>query len=87
MAGPLLLGIKAQSFWFLMAAPMLALLGLAAGQVERSDEPVPMALGWGLLATTATGILAIPASGFWLVPAPSWVLLRRGARRRTEPSR
>ncbi|MES2017778.1 MAG: DUF6463 family protein [Pseudomonadota bacterium] len=65
--------------WFVLFGAILCLLGMAVDTLEqRSADPMPKSLGWGVLALTAVGVCLMPASGFWLVfPAAIAMLVRK----------
>ncbi len=54
--------------WFLLLGPVLALLGMAIGVIERSGQTAQARpIGVGLLLLTVLGVTLMPASGFWLM--------------------
>lgn len=63
--------------WFLLFTPPLLLLGFLLDHLEANRQPIPSAIGYGLLAMTAIGVLLMPDSGFWLVIAPAVAIVRR----------
>ncbi len=64
--------------WFLLFGVPLWMVGVAVGAFERSDQPIPATLGWGLLGLTVAGVVLMPASGFWLVlPAIAGILIKQ----------
>lgn len=67
------------AFWFLMSAPLMCTLGHLARWTQRRTGTLPPALGWGMLAFSATGATLMPKSGFWL-GIPTAVLAVRVAR-------
>ncbi len=57
--------------WFIITGVLLVCLGLTIKQLELSNHPPPMSLGWVLLFTSIVGIVLIPISGFWILLIPS----------------
>lgn len=69
-------------FWFLLASPLLLLLGqLCLFLAERGIAP-PRWLGFEVLLLTVCGALLMPVSGFWLLLPPAALLLGASAARR-----
>ena len=63
-------------FWYLVTGFMIIFAARALAWIER-ERPLPVGLGWGLLAIGVLGGLAIPVSGFWLVVPQGLLVLRR----------
>ena len=70
---------RAAAFWFMFAAPMLALMGELVERADRTgDGDALVAAGWSVLGLGGVGLAVIPRSGFPLtLPMAGW-LLRRG---------
>lgn len=65
------------AFWFMLYAPILALLGLVTRRaIDLGDVPLLRLVGWTLLATGGAGALAMPVSGFWLIIVLGALVLR-----------
>lgn len=69
--------ISSAAVWFFLFGPALFLCGIAVSALERSSQPLPKLLGWGLLLLAVLGIALMPASGFWLVLPPAVAILLR----------
>lgn len=55
-------------WWFLLLGCFWILLGYLMQQwVQRLNQPLPGALGWGFLTTGAATAMVLPASGAWLL--------------------
>ena len=71
-------------FWFLLASPLLWMVGRLALWLADEGQRPPAWLGRDLLALAVLGIVLMPASGFWLILAPAALLIlaaRESARR------
>lgn len=70
---------RATAFWFLTAAPLIALNGYLMGRAERSEDRRALrTAGGALIGIGLTGTAVMPRSGFVsVVPVGAW-LLRRG---------
>jgi hypothetical protein len=62
-------------FWFLLASPLLWLLGELVAWLDARRIAPPVWLGLQVLALAIAGVLLMPASGFWLVLVPALLLL------------
>ena len=55
-------------FWFLFGGLLMLALGHLLTWIERRlGRPVPVFIGWELLALSLAGLVIMPVSGFWLV--------------------
>ena len=63
-------------FWFLFSGFMMMILGkLMQDFIKESQKPLPVSLGYYLLAITVIGCLMMPVSGFWLVLPQAIVII------------
>jgi hypothetical protein len=62
-------------FWFLIASPLLWMLGRFARWLAAEGRRPPAWLGRNLLAVALVGAALMPASGFWLIVPPAALLL------------
>jgi hypothetical protein len=71
-------GGRATAFWFLTAAPLIALNGYLVARAERSgDRQALRAAGGALVGIGLVGSAIMPRSGFLSVPPVGvWLLLR-----------
>lgn len=67
--------------WFVLFGVVLFLAGQAIDALEAASQPVPKAVGAGLLVLCVLGIVLMPASGFWLALPPAFAVLLAGLRR------
>lgn len=75
---------RAAAFWFLTAAPLIALNGYLIGRAERTgDRQALRVAGRALVGIGLAGGAAMPRSGFLSVPPVGVWLMRRG---RAHPS-
>jgi hypothetical protein len=75
-------GERGLVFWFLLASPLLLLLGqLCVFLAERGIAP-PRWLGFEVLLLTVACALLMPVSGFWLLLPPAALLLAASPARR-----
>jgi hypothetical protein len=72
-------GTRAAAFWFLTAAPLIALNGYLMTRAERSgDRQALRAAGGALVGIGLVGSAVMPRSGFLSVPPVGvWLLLRK----------
>ncbi len=91
MGGPTLMGMLQRGLfnsagepmtelvtWFLMFGALMAMLGIAANELERNATfTSARSLGIGALLVAVTGAVLMPISGFWLAFPPAIALLRR----------
>jgi hypothetical protein len=74
---------RAAAFWFMMAGPLVGILGYCAEAASRAgDTSTLKATGRAAVALGAVGALVIPRSGFHLVPPVGYRLIRQGSRSR-----
>ena len=67
--------------WFVLFGVALFICGLAVSALEQStSNPLPLSLGWSLLALSVLGVVLMPASGFWLAFPPALAILLRRSR-------
>ena len=64
------------AFWFLVAGPVLVMLGALATWAERRAGTLPRWLGWSLLVLTIIGTATFPNSAFWALFVPAFILIR-----------
>ncbi|MBB4037220.1 hypothetical protein GGR21_003137 [Dysgonomonas hofstadii] len=58
---------KGFAFWFLICGLLIMMLGfLAHAFIKQTGKPLPVLLGYILLAVTILGCIVEPVSGFWL---------------------
>ena len=62
-------------FWFLLASPLLWIVGRFALWLAAEGRRAPAWLGRDLLIVALVGIVLMPVSGFWLILVPSVLLL------------
>ena len=62
-------------FWFLIASPLLCMVGRFALWLADEGRRPPTWLGRDLLVVAVVGVLLMPVSGFWLILVPGALLL------------
>lgn len=72
------------AFWFMIAGPVLVMLGALAAWAERRVGTLPAWLGWSLLVLTIIGTAMFPNSAFWALFVPAFVIIRDTTRTRAE---
>jgi hypothetical protein len=76
---------RAAAFWFMMAGPLVGVLGYCAEAASRAgDASTLKASGRAVVAMGVVGALVIPRSGFPLVPPVGYWLIRQAGSRRGE---
>ena len=61
---------KMAAFWFLIAGPLMVLMGMAIYEIELRLIPLPLPLGWGMFAFASFGTIMSPKSGFTFLLLP-----------------
>ncbi|HEX6241252.1 MAG TPA: DUF6463 family protein [Polyangiales bacterium] len=76
---------RASLIWFVLFGFVVLMLGDMSRRWELRGVPLPVALGYQLLALSLLGVVLFPMSGFWLcIPQALWIIWR--SRREPAPS-
>jgi hypothetical protein len=66
-------------FWFLFGGFMMMILGkLMQDYLKENEKPLPVSLGYYLLALSLIGCIMMPISGFWIVLPQAFLIIAAG---------
>ena len=67
--------------WFLIAGPLMMIIGLLAiDYIRDTRKPLPQWLGWSFIVIGVFGCVVFPLSGFWLLWLQGlFMLISRGS--------